>query len=90
MFSGGTYDEVARWLRNFLTSHTKREDPRLEVEFETGDEREGKTYGAHLRLGDRTSDLIEFDYKEVADNRGSLAWCAGQALRVRALARGLL
>lgn len=90
MFSGGSYDEVARWLRNFLTSHAKREDPRVEVRLEVGDERQGRSYGASVSLGDRTADLIEFDYKEVADGRGSLAWCAGQATRARALARGLL
>ena len=30
MFSGGDYDEVARWLENFVNSHAKREDPRAE------------------------------------------------------------
>src|SRR5687767_3239816 len=89
-FSGGSYDEVARWLRNFLTSHAKREDPRVEVLLEASAEREGRSYGARLRLGDRTSDLIEFDYKEVADQRGSLAWCRALAERTRALARELI
>ena len=36
MFSGGSYEDVARWLRNFLVSHAKREDPRVEVVFEAG------------------------------------------------------
>jgi hypothetical protein len=90
MFSGGSYEEVARWLRNFLTSHAKREHPRIEVVLEAGDEREGRSYGARLRLGDRLSDLMELDYKEVAENRGSLAWCAALAERTRALARALL
>ena len=61
MFSGGTYDEVARWLRNFLTSHAKRVSP-----------------------------VVEFDFHEVAEGRGSLAWCAELAERTQALARELL
>ena len=86
-FSGGGYDEVARWLHNFLTSHAKREEPRVEVLLEAGDAREGRSYGARLSLGDQTSDLIEFDYRDVADQRGSLAWCRAMAERTRALAR---
>ncbi len=89
MFSGGSYDEVARWLHNFLLSHAKRENPRIEVALESGDEREGKSYAARLRFGDKTSRPIEFDYKEVADNRGSLAWGRSIAERTRALAREL-
>lgn len=88
-FSGGSYDEVARWLRNFLTSHARREQAGAEVMLQAGDEREGRSYAARLRLGSRVSDLLEFDYKEVADSRGSLAWCRTQAERVRALTRGL-
>jgi hypothetical protein len=90
MFSGGSYDEVARWLWNFLTSHAKREHPRFEVELDAGDEREGKSYGARLRRGDRRSPVIEFDFKEVADNRGSLAWCRATADLIRARAREML
>ena len=90
MFSGGTYHEVERWLWNFLTSHAKRVDPRLEVELEAGDEREGKSYGARLRFGRRVSPVMEFDYREVADNRGNLAWCTALAERTRELARGWL
>lgn len=90
MFSGGSYEEVARWLRNFLTSHAKRVDPRIEVEFDTEDERRGKSYGARLRLGDRVSEGIEFDFREVADKRGSLVWCGAQAERTRARARELV
>ncbi len=56
---------------------------------ESGDEREGKSYAARLRFGDKTSRPIEFDYKEVADNRGSLAWGRSMAERTRALAREL-
>lgn len=88
-FSGGSYDDVARWLQNFLTSHAKREDPRAEVELDTGDEREGKSYGARLRLGEHVSDLIEFDYRTVADHRGELQWCRDLAERTRQAVRDL-
>ena len=90
MFSGGSYDEVARWLWNFLSSHAKRVDPRVEVELETGDARKGKSYGARLRFGADVSAVVELDYREVADNRGSLAWCQDLAARTRELARALL
>jgi hypothetical protein len=90
MFSGGTYADVERWLRNFLTAHAKRVSPRVEVELAAGDAREGKSYGARLRLGSRVSPALELDFREVADKRGSLAWCADLAERTKALARGLL
>ena len=61
MFSGGTY--------NFLTSHAKRENLKAEVELDVGDEREGKRYGARIRLAENVSDVIEFDYQTVADHR---------------------
>ena len=51
MFSGGTYHEVERWLWNFLTSHAKRVNPRVEVALEAGDARAGQSYGARLELG---------------------------------------
>ena len=89
MFSGGSYEEVARWLRNFLGSHAKRENARAEVELEAGDGREGKSYAARVRLGGRVSALIEFAYPEVAKNRGSLQWCADLAARVREVVRDL-
>jgi len=88
-FSGGSYEEVARWLRNFLISHAKREDPRVEILLATGDERQGRSYGARLRLGGRLSPLWELDYKDVADNRGNLAWARGMAEQTRARARAL-
>ncbi len=90
MFSGGSYDEVARWLRNFLTSHAKRVSPRVEVEVAAGDAREGKSYGVRLRAGARVSRVVELDFHEVADKRGSLAWCAEMAERTQARARELL
>lgn len=88
-FSGGSYEDVARWLWNFLTSHSKREQVRIEVELEAGGERQGRWYGARLRLGERRSALLEFDYKDVAEHRGSFAWCQALAARVRAEAREL-
>ena len=54
MFSGGDYDEVARWLRNFVSSHAKRENPRVEAVVEAGRGREGETMterGRFYRLG---------------------------------------
>jgi len=88
-FSGGSYDDVARWLHNFLTSHAKRENFRAEVELEHGDEREGKSYGARFRLGSQVSDVIEFDYQAVADHRGELEWCRDLADRTRQAVRDL-
>lgn len=90
MFSGGTYEEVARWLWNFLMSHAKREHPAVEVILDAGDEREGKSYGVQFALRGRTSPPLEFDYREVADQRGNLAWCRELAERARAEARGLI
>ena len=89
MFSGGTYDEVGRWLWNFMTSHAKRESVRAEVEIESGDEREGKSYAARVRLGEKPAPPIELEFADVASNRGSLEWCADLAARVREVVRGL-
>ena len=86
-FSGGTYEEVGRWLWNFLTSHAKRADPRIEVELERGDARQGRSYAARLTLAGRATPLMEFDYQDVADNRGSLAWGRSLAEQTRQLAR---
>jgi hypothetical protein len=88
-FSGGSYEEVARWLHNFVTAHAKRENLRAEVELEAGDERAGKSYGVRLRLGDAVADLIAFDYRTVADHRGELAWCRELAERIRQAVRDL-
>ena len=90
MFSGGSYHEVERWLRNFLSSHAKRVDPRVEVTLDAGDARAGTSYGAQLRLGRRVSPPVELDFREVADNRESLAWCAALAERTKVAARDLL
>ena len=88
MFSGGDYDEVARWLRNFVTSHAKRETSARRRWWTEG--REGARYGVRLRLGEALDPPvgeapIELTYGEVARNRGQLAWCAALAERVRAL-----
>jgi hypothetical protein len=85
-FSGGSYGEVERWVRSFLRSHAKRVDPRIEVDVDAEDEREGVSYGARLRLGPRTTGVIELDYKDVAANRESLAWCTALAERIKQLA----
>ena len=92
MFSGGDYDEVARWLRNFVLAHAKRENLRVEAVVETEGPREGHSYGVRLRLGEGLrpappAPAVELGFPEVAQNRGSLAWCSGLADRVRMLAR---
>ena len=90
MFSGGTYQEVARWLWNFLIAHAKRVDPRIEVVLDAEDGREGKSYGARLSFRQRLGATIEFEFRDVADNRGSLAWCSALAERIKSLARELV
>jgi hypothetical protein len=89
MFSGGTYDEVERWVRMFVNSHAKREHARIEALVDADDEREGTSYGVRLSFDGRTTDVIELDYKDVADHRGALAWCAALAERIREQARAL-
>ena len=88
-FSGGSYEEVARWLHNFLTAHAKRENPRAEVQLDTADERDGKSFGARIRLGEHFSDVMELEYRTVADHRGELQWCRDLAMRVRQAVRDL-
>jgi hypothetical protein len=88
-FSGGSYEEVARWLHNFLTSHAKREHFKAEVDLDAGDEREGRSYGARIRVGEHVSDIIELDYRTVADRRGELQWCRELADRTRAVVTNL-
>jgi hypothetical protein len=87
MFSGGSYPEVARWLRLFLNSHAKRESPRVEASVD--DEREA-VYVVFVRDGDRASEPVELDAKTVAEQRGSLAWCVALAAQVRRWAREVL
>jgi hypothetical protein len=90
VFSGGTYQEVARWLWNFLTAHAKRVDPRIEVALDAEDAREGQSYGARLSFRRQLGATIEFEFRDVADNRGSLAWCSALAERTKSLARELV
>ena len=52
MFSGGDYEEVGRWLRNFVLAHAKRENLRVEAVVESEGPREGQSYGVRLRLGE--------------------------------------
>jgi hypothetical protein len=90
VFSGGAYDEVARWLKMFLNSHAKREHPRIEAVLDDDEAREGISYAARLVLGERTTPVMEFAYTTVAAHRGELAWCMDLARRVRREARILL
>lgn len=88
-FSGGSYNDVARWLRNFLLSHAKRENVRAEVEVDAGEEREGTSYAGRVRVGQRVSAPIELEFADVAANRGSLEWCARLAALTREVVRDL-
>ena len=90
VLGGRTAHEVERWLWNFLTSHAKRVNPRIEVTLEAGDERAEQSYGARLGLATRVSAVVEFEFSDVAANRGSLAWCAALAERTKRLARELV
>jgi hypothetical protein len=54
---------------------------------ESGDEREGKSYAARIRLGEHGADVIELDYRTVADHRGELQWCRDLAERTRQAVR---
>jgi hypothetical protein len=90
VFSGGSYNEVGRWVRMFLTSHAKREHPRVEVVMDDDEALQGQGYRARLLLGRNVSEPIALDFAEVAAQRGTLAWCAALATRTRAQARGLL
>jgi hypothetical protein len=82
------YDEVARWLHNFATSHAKREHPRAEAVVDTGGDREGRSCGLRLVLGSRTHPPadqapLEFGFAEVAEGRTRFAWCESLAQRIR-------
>jgi hypothetical protein len=94
MFSGGDYEEVGRWLRNFVVSHAKRENPRAEAIVEAEGAREGKSYGVRVALGGRRAPPpdrppLELSFDEVARERGSLTWCESWAERIRGLTRDL-
>ena len=83
MFSGGEYDEVARWLRNFVASHAKRENLRVEPEVDTEGPREGQSYGVRLRLGaalSRPSSSPSPTWRATAAaSRGARSWPAACA-----------
>ena len=94
MFSGGDYDEVTRWLSNFVSAHAKRENPRVEAVIEAYGAREGKSYGVRLSLAGHLrpaagEPALELAFPDVATGRGSLAWCDELAGRLRILAREL-
>ena len=91
MFSGGDYEEVGRWLWNFVGAHAKRENLRVEPVVDTAGPRDGNSYGVRLRLGERVlppagEAPIEMTFADVAAGKGQLAWCNALAGRVRALA----
>ena len=93
MFSGGDYEEVARWLQNFAMAHAKRVDPRIEASVDTAGPREGRSYGIRVRLGERwvpESGALDLDFADVARERGSLAWCDALARRIRVAAESAL
>ncbi len=88
------YDEVARWLRNFATSHAKREDSRAEAYLEMEEAREGRSYGLRLVLGptahpSRGEPPLELAYPEVVEGRTRFAWCHALAERIRTSIRQL-
>ena len=85
MFSGGDFDEVTRWLRNFVSAHAKRESLRAEAVVVA----QAPRYGVRFRVGGALyppvgEAPIELSYDEVARNRGQLTWCKALAERVRA------
>ena len=93
MFSGGDYEEVGRWLWNFVEAHAKRENLRVEALVDTAGPREGRSYGVRLRLAERVlppadQASIEMTFADVAAGRGQLAWCNALAASVRTLAGG--
>ncbi|MGH7321340.1 MAG: hypothetical protein ACRELA_17175 [Candidatus Rokuibacteriota bacterium] len=88
------YEEGARWLRNFATSHAKREDSRAQAHLEREEAREGRSYGLRLVLGPtahppRGEPPLELGYAEVVEGRTHLAWCHALAERIRASIRQL-
>ncbi len=95
MFSGGTYEEVGRWLLGFLNSHAKRESPRAEAVVEAGADRAGRSFGVRLRLGESyypplSQPAIELSFHEASTGKGSFSWCDALAKRARGWARELL
>ena len=94
MFSGGDYDEVARWLGNFAARTPSARTRGSRSCSRPRARGKGRVYGVRLRLGERLlpppgQPPLELAFREVADNRGSLAWCSALAARIRSLAREL-
>jgi hypothetical protein len=88
------YAEAGRWLRNFVASHAKREDARIEALVTEGD-REDSSYEVRLVISTGSGagvslSLAELDYREVAEGRTRLAWCEDQARRIHEAARDLV
>lgn len=89
------YHEVAAWLENFVRSHAKREDERIEVRLDAGGPREDRSYGVRLAIGSRVYpplavSPIELEFHEVADGRTRFAWSEALGKRIRATARETL
>jgi hypothetical protein len=86
--------EVGRWLKNFATSHARREHAGIVVRVEVDDGREGRPYGIRLVLGGRTqpppdAPPLELEFAEVAAGRSRFDWCEALAQRIRSEARTL-
>jgi hypothetical protein len=93
MFSGGDYEEVGRWLWNFVEAHAKRENLRAEALVDAAGPRQGQSYGVRLRVDARVlpppdQAPVEMTFADVAAGRGQLAWCNALAGRVRTIAGG--
>jgi hypothetical protein len=89
------YHEVAAWLENFVRSHAKREDARIEVLLDAAGPREGHSYAVRLVLGTRVHPLldappIELPFREVAAGRTRFDWTEQLAARTRAAAREMV
>ena len=83
------YEETGRWLRNLALSHAKRVDPRIEAVVDMEGERETRSYGLRLVLGEMGSPPVEFEFREVADGRTRFAWCQALGQRLRSQASAL-
>jgi hypothetical protein len=89
------YHEVAAWLENFVRSHAKREDPRIEVLLDASGPREDHSYGVRLALGPRVhppreASPIELQFPETAEGRTRFAWTEALGARIQSAAREIL
>ena len=84
------YEETGRWLRNFALSHAKHVAPRLEAVVDMEGERETRSYGLCLVLGEARSPAVELEFPEVADGRTRFAWCQALGERLRSQASTLV